>query len=147
MGLGRIFVRSGALKRFQSALEEIDDDVLRRFATIRGFLNSHVRREAASFESRSVIQQLISDGVDPKVTAYLFLRVLLEDLLLDGHYHVLHGKLTGDGENFLAVYNNVVRELRLLGWLDAEQAEMHFREIRNGVAATAPSKNNYLSSA
>ena len=135
------------MKRFQLALEEIDFDVLRRFSSVREFLKFHIRRESATDESRSVISQLIADGVDPKITAHLFLRVILEDLLLDGQFHVLPGKLSVDGENFLAIYNNVVRELQLLGWFSDEQARAYFQEIRNGVATTVQARKNYRSSA
>jgi hypothetical protein len=147
MGLGRIFARSSELKRFQLALEEIDFDILRRFSSVREFLNTYIKRESAAAESRSVIEQLIANDIDPKVTAYLFMRVLLEDLLLDGHYHVLPGKLDTQGENLLAIYNNVVRELRTLGWFSGEEAEVHFLQIRNGIAATLPAENNYKTSA
>ena len=138
MGFVRIIPCSVGMKRFLLAVDEIDLDLLTRFSSVREFLKDHIKSCAAAAESRRVIVQLINDGVDPKITAYLYMRVLLEDLLLDGEYHVLRGKLTLDGENFLAVYNNIVRELRVLDWFSAAQADEHFRAIRGGIAQTVP---------
>lgn len=126
------------MKRFLLALDEIDLEVLTQFSSVRKFLKLHIKSEAFAAESRKTIARLLKDGVDPKTIAYLFMRVLLEDLLLDGEYHALRGKLTPDGENFLAVYNNIVRELRVLNWYSLAQAEEQFQAIRNGIAATTP---------
>lgn len=126
------------MKRFLLALDEIDLEVLTQFSSVRKFLKLHIKSEAFAAESRKTIARLLKDGVDPKITAYLFMRVLLEDLLLDGEYHALRGKLTPDGENFLAVYNSIVRELRVLNWYSLAQAEEQFQAIKNGIAATAP---------
>jgi len=138
MGITRIFSKPVEMKRFFVALEELDLDVLAHFSSVREFLKAHIRTEANATESREAIIRLMKDGVDPKITAYLFVRVLLEDLLLDGEHHVLRGRLTSDGENFFAVYNNVIRELRVHNWFNSVQADEHFQTIRNGIATTAP---------
>lgn len=147
MGFGWLFSRQSAIKQFLMALEEVDLDLLGNFASVRDFLKEHIKSEASKAESRKVISQLVKDGVEPKVTAYLFIRVLLEDLLLDGHYHVLPGRLNRDGESFLAIYNNVVRELRRMEWFNAAQAETHFQEMRNGIAYASPSVRELKNSA
>lgn len=133
-----MFSKPFGMKRFLLALDDIDLEVLAQFSSVRKFLKIHIKSEAFAAESRKAIARLLKDGVDPKTTVYLFMRVLLEDLLLDGEYHALRGKLTPDGENFLAVYNNIVRELRVLNWYSLAQAEEHFQAIRNGIAITAP---------
>lgn len=138
MGITRIFSKPAEMKRFFVALEEMDLDVLAHFSSVREFLKAHIRTEANATESRETIIRLMKDGVDPKITAYLFVRVLLEDLLLDGEHHVLRGRLTSDGENFFAIYNNVIRELRVHNWFSSAQADEHFQTIRNGIAATVP---------
>ena len=97
-----------------------------------------MKARAAEAESLRAIVQLINDGADPKITAYPFMRVVLENFLLDGEYHAQAGKLTFDGEDFLAIYINIVRELRVLNWYSAMQADEHFQAIRNGVATTDP---------
>ncbi len=147
MGFGRILAKPLEMKRFLLALDEIDLDILAQFSTVREFLKEHIKTEAFTGEGRKVIVQLIKDGVGPRITAYLFIRVLLEDLLLDGDYHVLRGKLTKNGENYLAIYNNVVRELRLLNWFSAAQAVEHFQAIRNGVETTFPAERRLKTSA
>jgi hypothetical protein len=138
MGITRIFSKSVEMKRFFVALEEMDLDVLAHFSSVREFLKAHIRTEANATESRETIIRLMKDGVDPKITAYLFARVLLEDLLLDGEHHALRGRLTPDGENFFAVYNNVIRELRVHNWFSSAQADVHYQTIRNGIAVTVP---------
>jgi hypothetical protein len=138
VGIAHIFSKPFGMKRFLLALDEIDLEVLTQFSSVRKFLKLHIKSEAFAAESRKAIVRLLKDGMEPKTTAYLFMRVLLEDLLLDGEYHALRGKLTPDGENFLAVYNSIVRELRVLKWYSLTQAEEHFQAIGNGIALTAP---------
>lgn len=138
MGLGRIFLNSAAMRRFHAALDEIDVEVFQQFSSVRDFLNEQLRSEASKAESRKTIAKVMGGGVDPKTTAYLFIRVVLEDLLLDGEYHFKKGQLTQDGQNFFAVYNNVVRELRARDWFTAPQADENFQAIRNGIAAVDP---------
>ncbi len=147
MEIARILSKPFEMKRFFSALEELDLEVLAHFSSVREFLEARIRTEAYAAESRQTIVRLFKDGVDPKITAYLFSRVLLEDLLLDGEYHVLRGKLTRDGEIFFAVYNNIVRELRGLNWFSTAQAEEHFQAIRNGIAITVPAERQLETSA
>ncbi len=75
------------------------------------------------------------------------MRVILEDFLLDGDHHIFHGKLNQRGENYFAVYNNTIRELRGLGWFSDAQAREHLREIREGVDAASPARKTRQASA
>ena len=125
MGFVRILTSPVGMERFLVAVDEIDLDLLARFSSVREFVRNHLKAQAAEAESRRAIVQLINDGVDPKITAYLFMRVVLEEFLLDGEYHAQAGKLTFDGEHFLAIYNNIVRELRVLNWYSAMQVDEH----------------------
>ena len=66
---------------------------------------------------------MINDGVDPKITTYHFIRVVLQGFLLNVECHAQAGKQTFDGEHFLVIYNNIVRKLRVLNWYSAMQAD------------------------
>ena len=76
MGFVRIIPCSVGMKRFLLAVDEIDLDLLARFSSVRECVRNHVKARAAEAESRRAIVQLINDGVDPKITAYLFMRVV-----------------------------------------------------------------------
>ncbi len=130
MDIVGIFSRPGEIKRMFAAIEKIDAELLPHFPRVRDVLLGHFKVEAIIAENAKVIVRLIKDGLDPKITAYLFMRVLLEDLLLDGDFHGVDGELSRDGECFLALYNNVIRELRLLKWFSAAQADDYFADIR-----------------
>jgi hypothetical protein len=135
MGFIKIFSKPHEIKRFLRACDEIDIELLKSFSSVRTVLKNRVRAEAAIAENSSVIVQLIKDGYEPKITAYLFIRVVLEDLLLDGEYHDLQGTLSQDGACFLALYNNIIRELRVLNWFSAVQADYYFEDIRSNLDA------------
>lgn len=138
MGLAEILSRSSGIKKFLRALDEIDLDILQQFPSVREFLKSHIKSQAAESEPKRVITLLIGKGQDPKITAYLFMRVILEDFLLDGDHHIFQGKLNRRGESYLAVYNNIIRELRILEWFNDAQARAHLREIKEEVEAASP---------
>jgi len=140
MGLARILSRQNELKKFQLALDEIDLDILQQFPSVRDFLKSHIKSQATEGEPRRIITQLIGEGQNPKITVYLFMRVVLEDFLLDGENHIFKGKLNRRGESFLAVYNNTIRELLRLGWFSDTQAREHLQEIREDVEAALPAR-------
>jgi len=76
MGFVRKLTSPVGMKRFLVAVDEIDLDLLARFSSEREFVRNHVKARAAEAESRRAIVQLISDGVDPKITAFLFMRVV-----------------------------------------------------------------------
>ncbi len=130
MGFVRVFSKPLEIQKFLQSLDEIDTELLKHFSAVQPEFKNHVRAAAVIGENSKVIIQLIKDGLDPKITAYLFLRVMLEDILLDGEHFGLQGELSPDGERYLALYNSVIRELRLLNWFSAAQADAYFNEIR-----------------